>query len=236
VPDDLPAEAEKLLAVAPAEFVAERNRLAEELRDSGRSAEAATVARIPKPSAVVLAVNRAARSRPKAAGAAADAALRVRKTQVGGDPEAFRKARAELEESLELLADVAEAHVASPGKRPSEAMRRRVRDLLRNAVADDEAREALRRGVLATETETSGFALFAGVVPAPGPRKRGTAAASSDDAQTVRRCERERALRDDLARAEQELKEAERSAQQAERERAVAERAVASLRAKLEKL
>jgi hypothetical protein len=78
-------------------------------------------------------------------------ALRVKKTQVSGDREGFTDALAELEESLKVLADVAVAHVASTRKRPSDAMRRRVRDLLRNAVADDEAREALARGVLKAE-------------------------------------------------------------------------------------
>ena len=77
--NDQPAEVEKLLAVRPDEFVHERQRLARELRDAGRSDEAATVAQLRKPSPVVLAVNRAARARPKAARAAADAALRVRR-------------------------------------------------------------------------------------------------------------------------------------------------------------
>ena len=232
---DQPAEVEKLLAVRPDEFVDERQRLARELRDAGRSDDAATVAQLRKPSPVVLAVNRAARARPKAARAAADAALRVKKTQVGGDPAVFRETLAELEDSLKLLADVALAHVAPSGKRPTEAMRRRVRDLLRNAAADDQTREALARGVLIEETETAGFAPLAGMVKAPARGKR-SAPTSRTKPQDEKRRERERALRDELGRAEQDLDEATRSARAAERRRKSAEQAVASIRARLERL
>jgi len=235
--DDLPAEAARLLSVAPADFVSERGRLVRELREAGRSAEAALVASLRKPTPVILAVNRAARARPKAARAAADAALRVKKTQVGGDPDAYRSALAELEGSLALLSDVALAHVAPEGKEPSEAVRRRVRDQLRNAVADDEAREALAGGVLEREVETAGFSSFAGVAPAPRARKRSTSSAREHEERAAERLrERERELCAELARAEERLREAERSLREAERERAKAEREAAAIRARLEQL
>ncbi len=235
VSDAVPTEVERLLAVPPDEFVATRQQLARELRDAGRSEEAAYVSRLRKPPPVVLAVNRAARARPKAARAAADAALRVKKTQVGGDRDAFEGALADLEDSLELLAEVAVTHLAPSGKHPSEAMRRRVRDLLRNAVADDQAREALTRGVLSAETEAPGFAPLAGMAAAP-VRKSDAAPTTRSTPREEGRRERERALRDELVRAEQQLSDAERSLRAAESERAKAERAVVSIRARLERL
>ena len=63
---ELVPEAERLLAAAPDRFVAERKALAKKLRDEGRGEEAAAVEALRKPSAVVLAVNRSARDRPKA--------------------------------------------------------------------------------------------------------------------------------------------------------------------------
>lgn len=114
-------------------------------------------------------------------------------------------------------------------------MRRRVRDLLRNAVGDDESREVLARGVLSAETEPTGFAPFTGMVPTPLRRKRAAASTSQTRPRDEKRRERERALRDELARAEQHLDEAERSVQEAERKRTKAERVVASIRAKLER-
>jgi len=225
----LPPEADKLLAVEPSEFVAARKQLAAELREAGRNEEAAEVAGLAKPTAAVFAVNRAARDRPNAARDAADAAERVRKAQLEGDPDAYATALEDLKRSLDLLAEVADTHVGS-GKSPSEAMRRRVRDLVRSAVADDNARDALRRGALAEEIEAPGFSPFAGMAPKPARGKKAPAASKAAE----QRRERERELRAELAAAEAELREAEGAAREAERERARAERKVTALRKKLE--
>ncbi len=229
----LPQEAEKLLAVEPGQFVAERDRLVRKLRSEDRGSEADTVAGLRKPTAVVSAVNRAARDRPKAAAGAAEAARNVRQTQVAGEPESFRKATAELETALDLLAEVAVAHVAPPGKPPSDAMRRRVRDLLRTAVADDDAREALVRGALTDELETVGFSSYAGMDPAPTKQQRKRGGPSRADQQEAKRRERKRALEEKLASADRRLEDAAKAAREAERELKAAERAVAAIRAKL---
>jgi hypothetical protein len=230
----LPEEAEKLLAAAPDEFVTERERLARKLRAEDRPDEAAAVAGLRKPPVVVFAVNRAARDRPKAARDAAKAALRVKKTQVGNQPDAFKQALADLDAALDLLAEVAVAHVAPRGKPATDAMRRRVRDLLRSAVADDDAREALARGALTEELEAVGFSPFAGLTPAPSKeRPKPTSGPTRAEQKNAKRRERDRALREELAGAEQRLREAEKALREAERERKAAERAVASIRSKL---
>ena len=159
----------------------------------------------------------------------------MRETQVGGDPDSFKKAAAELETALDLLAEVAVAHVAPRGKSPSDAMRRRVRDLLRTAVADDEAREALVRGALTEELETVGFSSYAGMAPAPPKRRKEKSGPSRAEAQKAKLLERKRALREELAQAEERLQEAEKVARAATRELKAAERAVAAVRAKLER-
>lgn len=233
---DLPQEADKLLAVAPGEFVAARGTLERELRDAGRADDAASVAALRKPSAVVFAVNRAARDRPKAAEAAAAAAERVKEAQVGGEPEAYERALEELADSLDLLAQVAIAHVAPRGKDSSEAMRRRIRDHLRSAVADDDAREALSRGALTEEREAAGFSPFAGTGAKRGRRTKRSAGPSRAEEREAKRRERETVLRAELDRAESELEGAEKALRAAERRQAAAERAVASVRAKLERL
>lgn len=229
----LPQEAEKLLAVAPDQFVAERDRIVRSLRSDDRRDDADTVAGLRKPTVVVFAVNRAARDRPKAAAGAAEAARKVRETQVAGEPESFRKAAAELETALDLLAEVAVAHVAPRGKPPSDAMRRRVRDLLRAAVANDDAREALVRGALTEELETVGFSSYAEIDPAPTKHPRKRAGPSRADQQEAKRRERERALEEKLAHAELRLEDAAKAAREAERELKTAERAVSTIRAKL---
>jgi hypothetical protein len=234
---DAPQDAEKLYAVEPDRFVAERQALAKKLRDEGRKDEAEAVAALRKPSAVVFAANRAARDRPKAARAAADAAVRLRDAQSAGDTDAFGEALGELDQSLDLLAEVALAHVAPAGKTPTDAMRRRVRDLLRSAVADDDAREALSRGALAEELETPGFSAYAGMAVAAKPRGGRTKVPAEEtraEKDEARKRERRKELRAELARAERELREATAAAREAERARARAEKAVATLREKLD--
>jgi len=230
-PGTLPLEAERLLAVAPEDFVPERNRVARELKDAGRAEDAQAVAALKKPSAVVLAVNRAARDRSAAAQEAVKAAERVRKTQLAGKPDQFEEATADLEHALGLLADVAVARL-SRGKSASEAMRRRVNDLLRAALAGDDSREALARGVLVEELEASGFSSFEGMAV---PQRRGARSRKANRSDERRRA-REQVLREDLARAEETLRDAERTLADAVKERDRAARDLDTARSKLDRL
>jgi hypothetical protein len=237
---DLPPEADKLLAVVPDEFVERRKRLASELRDAGRADDAEAVSGLRKPSAVVFAVNRAARDRSKAASSAVEAAERVANAQVEGDAEAFERAVADLASALDLLAEVAAAHVSPGGKSPTDAMRRRVRELLRGAVADDTTRDQLRRGALREELEAVGFSPYAGFAAKPAKRTRGSSAPSKaeqrETERETKRRERIGALEDELKAAERRLDEAEKSVRAAERERTSAEREVGALRKRLARL
>jgi hypothetical protein len=230
-PTELPPEAERLLAARPAEFVAERTRIASELRAAGRADDARAVAALRKPTGVVLAVNRGARDRPQAASDAATAAVRVRDTQLAGDPDAYREALQELESALGLLADVAAAHL-SGGRAPSDDARRRVRDLLRAAVANDGARDALLRGALREELEAPGFSPFQGLPVTPPKRKAGRPEPRRARAEE-QRAARERKLREELADAERALEAARGAEERATRERVEAERTLERLRKRL---
>jgi hypothetical protein len=226
--EGLPKEALGLLSATPDTFVEERTRVARELRDSGRREDAALVAGFRKPAAVVLAANRAARSRTNVAKEAARAAKRM-KSQLGTDAEA----RQAVDTNLALLEEVALTYLAKEGKSPTETVRRRLQELLRNAMADDAARDALARGVLADEPEPAGFGVYAGAKLA---RKttRSTQAEPAKTAGREKQRERERILRQELESAERRLREAEDAERAAARERARAERAVESARSKLE--
>jgi hypothetical protein len=225
----LPKDAEALLSVAPDDFVTARNRLARELRDAGRKDEAVAVAALRKPPPVVLAANRAARSRPQVAKDAARAAKRVKK-QLGLDSEA-RKA---LDDALKLLEDVALAFLGGT-KKPSDATRRRLHELLQNAVADDDALAALTRGVLMEEPEPAGFAAYAGarLTPRKAPAKSETRA---QVAAEKKRQETERALREEVAAAEKRLETAVNAEEKAARERVRAARELDAARQRLERL
>jgi hypothetical protein len=232
---DISDEARQLLGAAPEDFVAERNRIVKELRQAGRDEDAQALAGLRKPSAVVLAVNRAARDRPQAARGAARAAEEVARTQLSGDADKYRKAGQDLESALALLAEVAVAQL-SRKKPATEAMRRRVADLLRSATADSDARAALERGVLQEEGGAAGFSAFAGMAAPAGTRRRPPSRTKEAERREKARHDRARRLEAELARAEEALEAAERSAAAAEREREKAARAVTAASERLDRL
>lgn len=224
-----PKDAEALLSAAPDDFVTERNRLARRLRDTGRTEDAAAVVALRKPPPVVLAANRAARSRPQVAKDTAREAKRVRK-ELGFDAEA----RKGLNDALKLLEDVALAFLGQT-KAPSEATRRRLHDLLQNAVADDDALHALTRGVLTEEPQPAGFGAYTGakLPPRTAPPKRETRAR---EAAQKERQELEQALQDEVAAAEQRLEATADAEKKAVRDRTRAERELEAARRRLERL
>jgi hypothetical protein len=212
---DLPHDAAKLLAVSPDKFVAERKRLAGELRDEGRDEDARAVAETKKPPSVVLAVNRAARDRPQAAKDAAGAARRIGSAQLSGEQEEYRAALKEMEQASMLLTDVALANL-SRDRTASAAMRRRVVDLVRGALASEDTRQLLVRGALTDEVETAGFEAFAGL-PMPASSRRQTRRKSVRDSDEDRRARDE--LRNEITGTKRSLDDAERRVREATLER-----------------
>ena len=101
----------------------------------------------------------------------------------------------ELDDALDLLGEVAVAHVSPSGKKATDAMRRRVHDLLRRAVATKETRAALRRGVLLEEQEAAGFAAIPGLSGKPkakAPERTTSAKDARAEREAEKRLERER--------------------------------------------
>lgn len=231
-----PDPAERLLATSPERFVEERTALARALRAENRVEEAKAVAAMRKPPAVVLAANGAARDRPAAARNAAEAADVLVRSQLEGDTTAYANAKDELHAALDLLAQVALAHLAREGKPATEAMRERVRSHLRAAVSDPNAREALVRGVLTEEMDTSGFDVFAGV-PLPTGRRatRSRTTADRTRAEKQRQAERKK-LQVEIDRARARLRDAESELRSAERERDAAAAALAELETRMSEL
>jgi hypothetical protein len=226
---DLPPEAGALLSVTPGDFVAERKRLARTLRDDGRGADAEAVSALRKPTAVVLAVNRAVRELPDVARDAVAAVDRVRRTQVAGVPDEYQSALGELERALADLAVVANRELAGEGA-PSETMRRRVNELLRAAATDTAANEAFVAGALTHELDPAGFSPFEGVrLPPRAARSR----AGEQPRPRERRSDRISKLKKQLAESRATLRAAERDLSAATRRRDRAARAVRTAEAAL---
>lgn len=163
--------ADDLREIPPREFVQARNALAARLEQSGRSAEAHRVARLPRPSPVVWALNRVGISRARELRLLIDAADRLRRAQLGrGDQ---RAATEDYRHAFEPLAREANRVLRDAGSSVSAALDRRIRSTLLAAVTDRGLRADLEAGRLAGEHADPGFAVISrGPVPAQFLRDR----------------------------------------------------------------
>ena len=136
----LVTDADRLFAVPLEDFVAERKRLAKELRDGGDREAAAEVAKLPKPTPPAWALNQLAREEPdgdrRVARRGGGAARRL--AHPSG---ALREAMAGHREATRTLVAVVRDRARPGGKPLSEPMLERVRELLQAATVDPEVAE-----------------------------------------------------------------------------------------------
>jgi hypothetical protein len=237
--------ADDLREIPPREFVQARNALAARLAQSGQSAEARRVARLPRPSPVVWALNRAATTRARELRVLIDAADRLRRAQLGqGDQRAATEA---YRRAFEALAREANRVLRDAGSSVSAALDRRIRSTLLAAVTDRGLRGDLEAGRLAGEHAAPGFAVLSrGPVPAeflrdrprsrPAPTRPTPApvtrpSPTADESRKVRR-ERARAARE----AARETRSLETRARRAERAAQAAEKRLEAMRRDLRAL
>jgi len=206
-------ETDRLYGLPLNEFVAERNRLAKELRGAGEREQAEAVARLEKPTAVAWAVNQLRRREERDVDRLLAVADDLRKAQAASRSDRVRELAATQHELVRGLAAAArELDV-------SEATLDKVGAALLNASSDPEARAALEQGRLVREPEPVGFAAFAGTpVKAAATKKADRSAERRKDAEQAR------ARREELAAARREVADRERAVRDAERALKAAER------------
>jgi hypothetical protein len=211
-----------LYAVDLDAFVAERTRLARELRDAGDRAGAERVAKLKKPTVAAWALNQLARQRRRDVDLLLDAGHRLRQAQegvVGGaDRETFEKAQKTQRDALRRLTQQASQLLGGASSQASS----QISGTLRAAAVSEEGRELLARGRFTTPLEPEGFDVF-GSLPAsrPATRKKSARAQKANEElkqarERLRDLERE--VRDAERRAgklQAELKESERTAESA---------------------
>ena len=179
---------EDLYGLPLEEFTPARDALAKELKAAGRKDEAAEVKSLRKPSVAAWALNLAARQHPDAVESLRAAGAELREAQeeaMSGDASGLRDAgrgvAAEVDRVVALAADVLRA----AGRPASAVQQEKIVATLRTAAVDDEAGDALARGVLVDELESTGFSLLgagAGAFAAPSrtDRKEAPARAPAD--------------------------------------------------------
>jgi hypothetical protein len=192
--------AARLASVPPTAFTATRNRIAAELREAGRGAEARAVARLRRPSPALWAVNRLAAVDREGVSAFIDVVDRLRRAQLR-DPGGAVDARQAQRAALQSLVARAGELLARSGLVASARVLRRVSDTLMGAAVDQMSARALRQGVLPAELAPPGFEAFSGAPPlrlvarAAAPRKgsddEAARPARAADAKPARRAARQ---------------------------------------------
>jgi hypothetical protein len=196
------------------DFVAERARLAKELRDGDDREAAQALAKLRKPSVAAWALNQLARRNRREVDLLLDAGHRVREAQAGAlagaEREAFEQARKTEREARSRLMREAEKLLSERGSASGTTLNQ-VGESLRAAAVSGEGRELLARGSFVQPLQGQGFDLvgeLAGSLPAVPP------------AQPKRAADREegRKAKEALRDAKEHLREAERDARDAQRE------------------
>jgi hypothetical protein len=234
--DDLDQELDRLYALEPATFVAARDALVRELRDSGRREEAAEVKSLRKPTVSAWAINQLTRQERRQVDLLLDAGHRLREAQqgllAGQDPSGLAEARRTERDALASLRKAARGILAEAG-RESETTLNRITETLQSAAVSSEGRELLARGRLTGDLEATGFELLAPLAEG-APRKQEHAGkrkppVRSREAKAGREQARKR-----LEEARLQVREARATERAAEKELRAAEREAAKARRELD--
>ena len=217
---------DELYGADPDAFVAERTRLAREMKDSGEMDAAAQLAKLKKPTVAAWALNQLARRHRRDVDLLLDAGHRLRQAQekvVGGaDREAFEQAQKTEREALRRLTQQASALLGGA----SAQVLSQISGTLRTAAVSEEGRELLARGRFTTPLETEGFDVFGGL-PAPAARRSRKAAPARRSNEELKQA------RARLRELERTVREAERAAEKLKTEWQKGERAAESARVAL---
>jgi hypothetical protein len=226
---ELESAVDQLHAVPLEDFVAERKRLAKELRSAGGREAAAELAKLPKPSAPAWALNHLARAESGAVGAWLEAAEALRVASAGADRssgDALRAAMAAHRDATRSLLAAVRDETRPNGRELSEPMLDRVRDLLQAATVDPAAAERLRAGRV---VEGDGEAELQAPAEESGAQARGSKSRAASGAAKSKSRESKGAAAEERAAKEREAREAEARAE-LERLVAQAEERVGALR------
>lgn len=202
----------RLYGLAPEEFTPARNGLAAELRGEGDSEAAAAVKALRKPTAAAWAVNQLVRAEPDLVeallGAGGELRQAHRQAASGRGAEQLRAAA----EAERAAVDALVARAAAVLGRPlTPALAESIRNSLRAASSDDEARDQVRGGTLTTELRPVGLGPIPGAARAPSAGREARAQAAEEKRSRKAAAAEEAALARELDAAVRALDRAEES-------------------------
>ena len=229
---DLDQALDELYGADPDAFVAERKRLAKELKADGRSDDAAHLTKVRKPTVAAWAMNRLARTHRRDVDLLLDSGHRLRTAQAGvlrGDArETFGQAQRTERDTIGRLVRAAEELLDGA----SASVLEQIAASLHAAAVSEGGRELLAAGRFTQPLTLEGFDALAGL--APPPSKRPAKQKPSRDAEELKRARAElNEAKKRLRTAERTAYEAHRLAVQADAEVEAAEEAVAQAEQRL---
>ena len=230
---DLDAVLVDLMVTPPAGFVAERNRLAKELRAGGDGDAAAAVGKLRRPALSDWALNMTAREEPDAVADLVDAAAELIAAQeaamAGNDAGALKAALPRMREQTGRVATLAAGIAVREGQTGSGSSPADIGARLGVLAGGTAAMALLRRGLLGVE-DPGLVDPFAGAGPPSAPSKPAKSTATTSKSPSTRDGPKRQAAShaaDDTAKAVDEQAE-RKAAAAAARERAAAETALAA--------
>ncbi len=248
-PDDVRTAA-ALFRVPPEEFTAARNRLAAELRRAGKASDATALAKLPRPTPVVWAINQAAHRDRAAVDRLVAAADQLKRAQLGRGTATVATSAKAYQDAVAALVEQSLGCLTEAGRATTAATRNRLTGTLMAAATDPELRDELRAGRLSREQTVTGFDVFGdahpplrvvqpSAAPRPGTRTPSPPRPSPEEREAARRRAeaqvRLETARADLAQAESRARELAKTAAERAKEAADArERAVTADRAEAE--
>jgi len=154
-------EIARLLAVPLGDFIEERKRSAAALKSLGRRDEAQAIAKLPKPSSALWAVNQLARREPEAIRRLAELTVAM---QAGPRhaPDDYAQRLAEHRDVLRSLREAAEGILVDAKIGVNPALLERILHTLRAGMADDETRAAIEKARLLREVGELDFTSLLG--------------------------------------------------------------------------
>jgi len=223
--DELDEEIDRLFELPPEGFIAARDEMAKRLKTAGRSADAAEVRALRRPTVAAWGVNQVARRNPEGLKELLDAGAALRQAQrkviSGVKSSGFRDAMERRRRAVTRLTKAAEQVLEQSGHSSAGAAEAAAATF-EAASLDEEAAEAVRSGRLSKELPPpAGFGSVGGLELVPGTREAADTSARPDR------------TRESAAREARELATA---AAQARRRAIKAREAADRLNAKLKRL
>jgi hypothetical protein len=161
VPDKHGADIDRLYSLPLAEFTAERDDLARQLRKEGDTDGAGAVKALKKPSVAAWAVNQVQRDRPDEVRELIDVTEELhrvyKKLSSAGARERLEEAAEMQRKLINSLVRCASQLLEAGGDAPSDATLQKVADTLRAAALDEDVREQLARGRVVKEQSAAGL-------------------------------------------------------------------------------